>query len=64
MKPPRQKESEPTWAECSTMEEWVEQMIRQGYEAIVKNMMNVLPEASKEKYRLIWTRVKAEMREK
>lgn len=56
----KEKPEEPTWEECHSLEEWVTQMLKQGYVAIVKNMMNVMPDASKEKYRAIWARVNAE----
>ena len=56
----RIKEPDPHWSECPTMEEWFEKTLREGHEAILKEMMKVLPEASKAKYRSIWKRVKSE----
>lgn len=56
----QEKEKQAVWKEASTMEEWVEKMLRQGNTAIVKYLMKGMPESSKEKYRAIWARVKSE----
>lgn len=50
----------PDWKDCQSLEEWAEKMIRGGYIAIVKNMVNSLPDSKKEKYREIYKRVMAE----
>lgn len=54
----QEKEKDPEWSECNSLEEWVEKMLREGYPEIVTAMMKTLPEASRAKYREIWKRVK------
>lgn len=58
-----QKEPEPTWSDALTLDGWVELMIREGHEVIVTDMMKLLPEASKVRYREVWKATKLAMRE-
>ena len=62
VKESREKE-DVSWNEAVTLEVWVERMLRSGYTAIVKNMMNALPENKKEKYRNLYKRVMSEKRD-
>lgn len=38
----------------TTIESWMRKMIAEGYPEIVADLLRVLPEDSKKKYRLIW----------
>lgn len=46
-----------------SFEEWVEKMLREGNTAIVKYMINLMPQEKREKYREIWRKIRNEKKE-
>jgi ribosomal 50S subunit-associated protein YjgA (DUF615 family) len=55
-----QREEKVSWKNASSLEEWVEKMIRAGDIEAVTKMMEFIPKDQREKYREIWRRVNQE----
>jgi hypothetical protein len=49
----KKKKEDVPWNEAITLAEWCERMLRQGYTAIVMNMIGALPDNSATKIRVL-----------
>lgn len=48
-----EKKEDVPWSEAITLADWCERMLRQGYTAIVNNMIRTLPDDSATKVRVL-----------